>query len=367
MTRLLLSRRRFLLGSAAALQMALTSNALAAGSDPEDRGIGGTGASISGADPATDHGIGGTGIVGTIQGFGSIIVNDVHIPYAASTPIFIDGRRVSADAMRIGHVVRVLVSKGNAKSIYITSEVTGRIEHLDRSGMTVLSQRIDLGDVGNSGLRKGLMVAVFGIRKPDGTIVARRIETRSGSTPILLRGTPVRARGRISIGGLTLGEKYAALIGKQVLVRFVPKRQRPTIDDVSVEGVVPGLRRGVVNVETYGRQEHAGVKLGIGISTRLNRPDHRDGDEHMFIDLSVRGSTRLNGMGRDGRRPDFERPGPPDGRGPRPDRAGDGPPHDGPGGPWSPRDRTPGRTGEPGHGPGPGRLPRPDGSPPDPR
>jgi len=367
MTRLLLSRRRFLLGSAAALT-ALASSLPAAASDPEDRGIGGTGASISGADQATDHGIGGTGIVGTIQRFGSIIVNDVRIPYAASTPIFIDGRRVSASAMRIGHVVRVLVSKGSARSIYITSEVTGPIERLDRTGMTVLSQRIDFGDVGNSGLRKGLVVAVFGIRKPDGTIVARRIETRPGSTPILLRGTPVRARGRISIGGLALGEKYAALIGKQVLVGFVPGRRRPTVADVSVEGVVPGLRRGVVNVETYGRQEHAGVKLGIGISTRLNKPERRDGDEHLFIDLSVRGSTRLSGMGRDGRRPDFERPGPPDGRGPRPDRDG-GPPPDGPGGgPWSPRDgRLPGRMGDPGHDHGPGQPRRPNGSPPDPR
>lgn len=366
MTPLLLSRRHFLLAGAVALQTVLASKALAGGSDAEDRGIGGTGASISG-DQTTDHGIGGTGIVGTIQGFGSIIVNDVRIPYETSTPIFIDGRRVSANAMRVGHLVRVLVSKGNAKSIYVTSEVIGPIERLDNSSMTVLSQRVELGDLGNSGLRKGLVVAVFGIRKPDGTIVARRVERRPGSTPLLLRGTPLRARGRISIGGLALGERHARFVGKQVLVSFVPRRQKPTIYQVSLDAVVPGLRRGIVNVETYGRQEHAGMKLGVGISTSMHKIDRRDGDEHMFIDLSVRGSTRLNGM-REGRmRPNAQRPGPPFGPGPPPDGWGDGPPPDRRGGPWGPSDgRRPGsRRRE--LGPRPDQPPRRNGLPPRPR
>lgn len=365
MTPLLLSRRRFLLASAAALQTVLASQALAGGSDLEDRGIGGTGASISG-DQTTDHGIGGTGIVGTIQGFGSIIVNDVRIPYETSTPIFIDGRRVSANAMRVGHVVRVLVSKGNAKSIYVTSEVIGPIERLDSAGMTVLSQRIDLSALGNSGLRKGLMVAVFGIRKPDGTIVARRVETRPRSTPLLLRGTPVRTRGRISIDGLALGERHARFVGKQVLVSFIPGRKKPTIYEVSLDDIVPGLRRGVVNVETYGRQEHTGIKLGVGISTSMHKIDRRDGDEHMFIDLSIRGSTRLSGM-REGRmRPNSERPGPPSDRGPPPDGWGDGPPPDRRGGPWGPSE---GRSPDPRRrewGPGHDRPRGPDGLPPDP-
>ena len=41
--------------------------------DNDDYGIGGTGISDD------DYGIGGTGIIGTISGFGSIIVNGIHI------------------------------------------------------------------------------------------------------------------------------------------------------------------------------------------------------------------------------------------------------------------------------------------------
>ena len=42
----------------------------------DDYGIGGTGISND------DYGIGGTGIIGTISGFGSIIVNGLHIEYS---------------------------------------------------------------------------------------------------------------------------------------------------------------------------------------------------------------------------------------------------------------------------------------------
>ncbi|MGO7273630.1 hypothetical protein ACCS56_37925, partial [Rhizobium ruizarguesonis] len=52
-----------------------------------DHGIGGYGLSFQGGGENEDHGIGGTCIVGTIQGFGSIIVNHIHIPFSATTPI----------------------------------------------------------------------------------------------------------------------------------------------------------------------------------------------------------------------------------------------------------------------------------------
>lgn len=348
-----LSRRKFLL-KIAAFQFAAATGALARNSSPHDHGIGGTGHSgRAGKGGGEDHGIGGTGIFGTIQGFGSVIVNDVHVPYTAATPIFIDGRRVPASAMRIGQVARILLKGKAAQSISITSEVVGRIDRLNRSDMTILSQSIDLRDVGRAGLRKGQVVAVFGIRKPDGTIVARRIESRTSSNVFHVRGVPSRVQGRTYIGGLALGDRYASFAGKQVLVRFRSTRSGPVIADVAAEDVVPGLRRGLVNVETYGRRENAHVRLGVGIQTSVGMTAVPKADAHMFVDLSIRGASRFgdprSGSARPGNRP----PAPSLDRGPPADWNG-GPPPGSPGGPGMPGRPDGPPPGGPPRGPPPG-------------
>ncbi|KMO10044.1 hypothetical protein QR78_30955, partial [Methylobacterium indicum] len=63
----------------------------AAGDKILDQGIGGTGIR-PGPDDEGDRGIGGTGVVGTIRGFGSIIVNDLRIAYPPEVRVTIDGR-----------------------------------------------------------------------------------------------------------------------------------------------------------------------------------------------------------------------------------------------------------------------------------
>src|SRR5260370_1500383 len=117
--------RRLLL---AAFWLAGTSAVWAQVKRGNDQGIGGTG--ISRGD---DHGIGGTGIVGVIQRFGSIFVNGERIGYAPNVPVRIDGEAVSASALRIGHVARVLAlrqANGTLAThgIEATSEVIGPIE-----------------------------------------------------------------------------------------------------------------------------------------------------------------------------------------------------------------------------------------------
>lgn len=351
-----LSRRTFLL-QIAAFQFAAATGALARNSSPHDHGIGGTGHSgRTGKGGGEDHGIGGTGIFGTIQGFGSVIVNDVHVPYTAATPIFIDGRRVPAGAMRVGQVARILLKGKAARSISITSEVVGRIDRLDRSEMTILSQSVDLREVGATGLRKGQVVAVFGIRKPDGTIVARRIESRAPGSAFHVRGVPSRVQGRTLIGDLPLGDRYARFVGKQVLVRFKSTRNGPVIADVAAEDVVPGLRRGLVNVETYGRRENARVRLGVGIQAPVGMTAVPNRDAHMFVDLSIRGASRFGGPRSGSARP---------GNRPPPSSPDRGPPADWNGGPppGFPGDRgMPGRPdGRPPGGPPRGRPPGANG------
>ena len=316
----MISRRQFLLGGIA-LQVVRPEFAAAQPSGTSDHGIGGSGLSIQGGGENEDHGIGGTGIVGTIQGFGSIIVNNVHIPFSETTPIEIDGRRAPASAMKVGHVARVLLTGKRAARIAIVSEVQGRIDRIDKTVITILSQTVDTTGLVTKGLRKGNRVAVFGIRKPDGTIIARRIEPRSVSDGAHVRGVPSKSGHRVRIGGLSLGSTHGYLVGKQTLVRLKTVADRLTITRIQAEPVVPGLKRGIVNVETFRPADKGGPSSGPGGSTPYGSM-RMSPDGHGFVDVTVRDSSRMMGF------PDRRGP---DGFGPRPpDGPPDGPPHDRP-------------------------------------
>ena len=65
-------------------------------------GIGGTGVTnkgIGGTGLEANSGIGGTGIVGVITGFGSICVNGLELFYFTDTPVDLDGKKISSEAL----------------------------------------------------------------------------------------------------------------------------------------------------------------------------------------------------------------------------------------------------------------------------
>lgn len=330
-----LLRRQFLLGIAC-LPAALAANA-AERTRPHDHGIGGTGQSIVGGE---DHGIGGTGIVGTITGFGSIIVNGRHVPYARDVPVFIDGQRVDAGAMRLGHVVRVLLDGQSAQAIHITSEVAGPVSAIGKRQMTVLGQRIDLSKVERlPRVTLGQVVAVFGIRKPDGTIVASRVERRQRSAVPTLRGVAEFNGGQVRIAGFAIGRLSRSFNGKRVVVRFAMRGDQWRPARVSAEEIVPGLQAGVVNIETFIERNGSRLRAGLGIHVRERGAGVLADQGRAFLDLPVSGGMfEARGPGAPDRRPAFDpnRPGgpPPDGPGmgrPPPDRRGPppgGPPSD---------------------------------------
>src|ERR1700744_2787708 len=65
-----------------------TPNAQRAALDPRDGdGLGGTGVTSASRVAATGDGIGGTGIIGTISGFGSIIVNGLELQFDHTTSV----------------------------------------------------------------------------------------------------------------------------------------------------------------------------------------------------------------------------------------------------------------------------------------
>ena len=158
-----------------ALVLLVASLTLAWGQNGQDRGIGGTG--VVSDDQDGDRGIGGTGMMGRIRGFGSIIVNGVHVNYAPDVPVRIDGQPRAVSDLKIGQVVRVVAENRNGvlatRQIDVTSEVVGPIETTGRTTLKVLGQTISTQALSAAGRwQPGERVAVFGLRRPDGTIVA---------------------------------------------------------------------------------------------------------------------------------------------------------------------------------------------------
>src|SRR4051794_3212281 len=205
------SRRSLLLG----LWLAASSSALAQVRRGSDQGIGGTGITRgddqgiggTGITRGHDQGIGGTGIVGVIQRFGSIFVNGERISYAPGVPVRIDGEPASAKALKIGHLAHVLAlpqPNGSliTRSIHVVSEVMGPIETAEDGGITVLGQRI-IATGRESWRHPGTYVAVFGLRRTDGVIVASLVEPRRDTTT-RVSGPLERDRDGLRIGGLRL-------------------------------------------------------------------------------------------------------------------------------------------------------------------
>lgn len=301
---------------------------------PSDHGIGGTGLSIERKGAGDDQGIGGTGVFGRIQRFGSIYVNGLRIQYRRDVLVYMDGRRSSIEAMRVGHVVRAMLSgtqdRPQTARIDITSEVVGRIEHVGKTTLTVLSQAIDLREVVDlPRLKVGMVVAVFGIRGADGRIVASRIEARSGRKRFILRGIVMRAGPNMKIGGLTIARPASLFAGRRVYVEINETAKGLKLERIVEEALVPGLRSGKVLVETV-RESGSGRNF-----ERFSRPSVDGGYgrppvERSYMDMTVGPDGRPTRAGGNGRPPGFgprdfpdDRPPPPPGGPPGGERGWD--------------------------------------------
>lgn len=252
----------------AALALLLAPLEVARSQDPRDRGIGGTG--VMSSNPDDDRGIGGTGIMGTIRGFGSIIVNGMHVTYAPDVPVRIDGQPRAASDLRIGQVVQVVAEASNGvlrtKRIDVTSEVVGPIEAREGTTLRVLGQTVSTEKLTDAKQwRRGERVAVFGLRRPDGVIVASLIEHRPDG-PDKVVGSVTRLRdGSLRIGQLRLSRGTPALAGTRIVLEGEYRdgvldvtrtvRERDLLD--------PGIRR--FSMEAYVERTPKGLRLGSGL------------------------------------------------------------------------------------------------------
>lgn len=290
----LISRRRLLTG----LWLAGTSAAWAQVAWAQvkrgtDQGIGGTGLTRG-----DDHGIGGTGIVGVIQRFGSIYVNGQRVAYASDVPVRIDGEPASTRALRIGQVARVVATRQAdgtlaTRSIAIASEVAGPIETVKAGEMTVLGQRV-LSSGTETWRRSGTHVAVYGLRRSDGAIVASHVEQRSGSAA-RVAGLVERGTEGLHIGGLKLSGADPALVGRRAQVEgslmqgTTLQVSRARVDDFSD---LAGARR--LSIEAYVQRVGANLQLGSGIVARdVSRFAPSAGEARMVVNAVLDPSRGL--------------------------------------------------------------------------
>ncbi len=232
----------------------------------DDHGIGGTG--ITRGD---DHGIGGTGIVGVIQRFGSIYVNGERVTYASDVPVRIDGEAASPKALRIGQLARVVATRQAdgtlvTRNIAIASEVSGPIEQVKGNELTVLGQKIVAGSK-DSKLRAGTQVAVYGLRRTDGVIVASLVEPRKDAAE-RVTGLVERGPDGLHIGGLRLTGVDPLLAGQRVQIegsasQGAMQAAHTRIDDFSD---LVGASR--LSIEAYVQRSGSSLQLGSGLVAR---------------------------------------------------------------------------------------------------
>ena len=366
----LVSRRLLLTG----FWLAGTAIARAQVKRGSDQGIGGTG--ITRGD---DHGIGGTGIVGVIQRFGSIYVNGERVTYASDVPVRIDGEAASPKALRIGQLARVVATRQAdgtlvTRNIAIASEVSGPVESVKGNELTVLGQKI-VASGKESKLRAGTQVAVYGLRRTDGVIVASLVEQRH-DTSARVTGLVERGPDGLHIGGLKVTGVDPLLVGQRIQIegsasQGAMQAARTRIDDFSD---LVGASR--LSIEAYVQRAGSNLQLGSGLVARdSSRFGPAAGEARMVVNgvfdrsrgLQVE-STQAIGQGPGAPQPGGGNPGrSPGGSIMHPDRGTPSPGNGPPGGAAAPGSNPGANPGSPPTGPsgpsGPGGLGSPGSGP----
>ncbi len=253
--------------------VAWATRASAQGQPGEDRGIGGTGVapSDSAEQLGQDRGIGGTGVIGTIRRFGSIVVNDLHVTFPSSVRVTIDDLAATSRDLRLGHVVEVLahgrIGKLATTEITVRSEVVGPVDSIEKDGITVLGQRVVPEHGGVSASRNiGEVVAVSGLRRPDGSVVASLIEPRPGATSRLRGPLQADESGNLTIGTLRIAELEPNLVGRRVSLAGERREDAFHPSSVEVEPAIPfatGADR--LSLEAYVVASSDSLSFGSGL------------------------------------------------------------------------------------------------------
>jgi hypothetical protein len=246
-----------------------------------ERGIGGTGAASR--IKLADRGIGGTGIVGVVTGFASVCVDGLEVHLDKSVPVSVNDRTMTTGQLRVGQMVIIdavgplatLNSVARAHAITVRYEVSGPIEAVDiRAGIIKVAGQVvrvpsTTWMAGRFGI--GNWTSVSGLRQPDGTIVASRLD-RARDGALAVRGKVVRDHDITRIGGLVLHGPAAdkAVVGTFVSVvgRYHDRVAEVTSVNIDVWAEDPadyfGLSTRQLVVQSFAHVAHGMVWLGNG-------------------------------------------------------------------------------------------------------
>jgi uncharacterized protein DUF5666 len=211
-----------------------------AGQRTADRGIGGTG--VAGSPVVADRGIGGTGIVAVITGFASVCLGGQEVALDPNVPVVVGDQAASASALRAGQVA--LIDAGGtgsalrARRITVRYEVVGPVETVDGETLRVAGQQVHVTAT-TWGDRPAVRdwVAVSGLRRPDGTIEATRLDRRNPGK-VVVHGRLVQEGKLFRIGTLLI----RAVPGVPALAgRYVTVVGQLDADVLSPEQIVPDL------------------------------------------------------------------------------------------------------------------------------
>ncbi len=241
-----------------------------------DRGIGGTGkpANEAALVQTADRGIGGTGIVGVVTGFASICVDGTEVAYDDTAAVDIDGNPAGPEQLRAGDVVAIRgngsLAQPQARSISARIEVAGRIDNLSMTtgalriaGQTVV---VAAGIPGSERFTLGDWVAVSGLRRPDGVIVASRLDAAPANS-LSVRGEVSADGGALRLGTLVL-PAGTANPGDWVHVTGAYSGGTPRAASVSADTLCPTPYRcfsGALDhilFQAYVRSEGSQVRMG---------------------------------------------------------------------------------------------------------
>jgi len=299
--RRLATRRQVLGGFAAAVSALFGPFGRAAAESFLDRGIGGTGAASEPKTRESDRGIGGTGVVGTIQRFGSIIVNDLRISYPQDVSVSLDGEPAKVSDLKIGQVVRVVADRRPAglstRKIEVASEVVGRIDGVSLGRFSVLGQTVSLAGLSgaDSQWRIGDHVAVSGLRRLDGTIVASLIEKRPGEAARVAGPVVEAPDGSLTLGRLKLSGVDRDLIGRRALLEGRLAGGLFEVSSGKSEQALLGPNVKALSIEAYVERSGGGLRLGSGLEVAGGKASNLPRGEAVraIITTSVGGNGRL--------------------------------------------------------------------------
>jgi Domain of unknown function (DUF5666) len=170
--------------------------------------------------------------MGTITSFGSVILNGIEYQTNA-TSFKVDGRNGTQGDLRVGYYIHVTghhddgADQDIADQIDFRGDVEGPVSAIDPVAMTlvVLGQTVavsadtsfddNITPSGLAGIKVGDLLEVSGMRAPDGTIYATRIEAKAAGVGLQVVGvaTAIDTTAKtLEINALTVDYSAAALV-----------------------------------------------------------------------------------------------------------------------------------------------------------